>query len=271
MDDARDRADVWLAAGSDEPQLVVVGLPWSQRSSGMALAPLALRDRLSRFSTSHSERHVDIAQVSVDDLGNWPVTGLEGADLQLYLSSRADDLHPQGITFFLGGDDGISQAIVGATTADLIRFSSRQPVDGDQLAGVRRVTIGAHGFTGVAQRRHVGPDTTIPHGQIAELGMATVIDLALEELAGSEKIHVSIDLDVLDPSFVPGSPDAIPGGLGVRQLAEGVRLCAASARVSSMDLVGADVYLDESGRTLDVGCHLLLSGAMGFRERSMGK
>ncbi len=265
MDDVRGHADVWLARGGEQPQVAVVGLPWSQHS-GIALAPLALRDRLSRFSTFHSERQSDVAEVRAFDMGNWPVLGLDLADLQGYLSSRIDQLRSPGLTFFLGGDDAICQAIRGAMRADLLRFSSNRLAEEEQLGAVRTVTIGAHGFARTPKDRPAEPGTTFTHEQIEDEGMGTIVDRALGELE-SQDIHVSIDLDALDPSLVPGSRDAMPGGLVVRQLAEGVRLCAASPKVSSIDFVGADVQLDESGRTLDVSCHLLLTAVMGFRER----
>lgn len=260
MDEAKGRADVWLAGEANEPQVVVVGLAWSPASEGVALAPLAVRDRLSRFSTYHSERQTDFSDVPARDGGNWPVAGLDPHGLQEYISSRIDELPKPGLSLFLGGDDAIGAALVAALGAGLIRFSS-SPVTVD---GVETVTIGVHGFT-----RAAGADTILTNDQIAREGTRMIVDRALRKLATSETIHVSVDLDALDPAYAPGSPDSMPGGLDVRQLADAVRRCAASPKVSSMDFVGVDPPLDASGRTLDVTCHLLLCAVTGFKEKSL--
>lgn len=258
MDDAPGRAGVWLARESENPQVVVVGLPWSPTSQGVALAPLGVRGRLNRFDTSHSEGETDFSDVPVRDNGNWPVTGLSQDELLGYISSRRDELPSPGLSLFLGGDDAITSAIVGALGTDLVRISCTA-MGVDQ---VETVTIGAHGFT-----RHDGSEA-LTNDEIDAEGIPTIVDRALDKLAMSRTIHVSVDLDALDPAFAPASPGSMPGGLDVRRLAEAVRRLARSPKVSSMDFIGADVHLDGSGRTLDTTCHLLLSAVTGFRERS---
>ena len=263
MDEALDRADLWLAREHNDARLIVIGLPWSSGSQGLAIAPLSVRDRLGRFSTFHTERETDFADVPVRDAGNWPVTGLDPAELEAYLTSRLHELPARGLTVFLGGEDLITRAIIAATGASLIRFSAGSPADATE--GVEAVTIGVHGFGGPGSHR----DTTLTNTQIGKEGMRMIVDRALGKLAMSEKIHVSVDLDVLDPAFAPASPDSMPGGLDVRELAEAVRRSAASPKVSSMDFVGVDANLEDSDRTLDVTAHLFLSAVTGFKERSL--
>ena len=263
MDETPDRADLWLARESNDPRLIVVGLPWSSGSEGLAIAPLSMRDRLARFATSHTERGTDFGDVPVRDGGNWPVTGLDTDELETYLRSRLGELPTRGLSIFIGGADPVTRAIVAATGASLIRFSAR-PI-AEPLDGVETVTIGAHGFAGRGEQS----DTVLTSDQIGKEGMRMIVDRALGKLAMSETIHVSVDLDVLDPAFAPASPDSMPGGLDVRNLADAVRRSAASPKVSSMDLVGVDANLDDSERTLDVSAHLLLSAVTGFKERSL--
>lgn len=263
MGETRDRADRWLTRESNNPQLIVVGLPWSSGSQGLAIAPLSVRDRLGRFSTFHTERETDFGDVPVRDAGNWPVMGLDQDELEAYLASRLDELPARGLSIFIGGEDAITRAIVAATGASLIRFSAG-PRTG-AMEGVETVTIGAQGFGGPGEHS----DTVLTNDRIGKEGMRMIVDRALSKMAMSETIHVSVDLDVLDPAFAPASPDSMPGGLDVRQLADAVRRSAANPKVSSMDLVGVDADLDDSDRTLDVVAHLLLSAATGFKERSL--
>ena len=67
--------------------------------------------------------------------------------------------------------------------------------------------------------------------------------------------------------IAPGCPGARPGGLSVRDLAEGVRRCARNPKVVSIDLVEVDPEADRDGLTLDAMAHLMLSAVAGYAER----
>jgi formiminoglutamase len=273
MGENPERADLWLARDNDDPDIAVVGLPWAREAPGRARVPLEARDRLRRFSTYHSERDTDFSGLAAADAGNWPVTGVDLSELIDYLKNRIPDLEGR-LRIFLGGEDAVSEAIIEslpAETVGVIRFTVR-PTAGDSLLADRDVAlIGVQGFAASASdheaARHSGT-STISNRQMEKEGMRMTVDRALGKLAMSEVIHVSVDLDVLDQSHVPGAPDALPGGLTVRQLSDAVRRCGANVKVRSMDFVGADADLD-STQTLDVLCHLLLSAVAGYAERAL--
>jgi formiminoglutamase len=273
MGEGSQRADLWLAGDSEDPDITVVGIPWARESSGKARVPLEVRDRLGRFSTYQSERDTDFSGLAAADVGNWPVTGLDLSELVEYLKKRIPDLKGR-LPIFLGGEDPVSEALVEslpAETVGVIRFTVR-PTAGDSLLANRDVAlVGVQGFAASASEhvvaRHSGT-STISIRQIEKEGMRMTVDRALGKLAMSEVIHVSIDLDVLDQTHVPGAPDALPGGLTVRQLSDAVRRCGANVKVRSMDFVGADADVD-STQTLDVLCHLILSAVAGYAERAL--
>lgn len=273
MNESRDRADLWLAQESANPDVTVVGLPWAPKQPGRARVPLAVRERLRRFSTYHSERDTDFGALTANDAGNWPVTGLDRDELMEYLAGRVPDL-TGGLQLFVGGEDTISAALVESLpteTVGVIQFTVRPTLGGSHQPNRDAVLIGIQGFASSAAEldtaRRSGA-TTISNRQIEKEGMRMTVDRALGKLAMSEAVHVNVDLDVLDQAHVPGSPDALPGGLTVRHLADAVRRCGANAKVRSMDFVGADSDLDP-GHTLDVLCHLLLSAVAGYAERAL--
>lgn len=271
MRESPGRADLWLARDSDDPDVTVVGLPWAPGAPGRARVPLVVRDRLRRFSTFHSERDTDFSGLAAADQGNWAVTSLDLRELVDYLKARIPDLHGR-LSIFLGGADGVSEAIVDslpAETVGVIRFTVRPPAGDSSLTERDEALIGVQGFAASAKdheaARHSGT-STITNRQMEKEGMRMTVDRALGKLAMSEAIHVSIDLDVLDQVHVPGAPEALPGGLTVRQLSDAVRRCGANVKVRSIDFVGADADLD-STQTLDVLCHLFLSAVAGYAER----
>ena len=101
------RADVWLAQDSSDPDVLVVGVPWSE-DSRCDLAPLALRERLHRFSTSEEEWGVDFSGLRVRDEGNWAVSELDEQAMVEQVRRLANGLPDVSLRLFLGGSSAIS-------------------------------------------------------------------------------------------------------------------------------------------------------------------
>jgi arginase len=94
---------------------------------------------------------------------------------------------------------------------------------------------------------------------VDEMGMAAVIRAAFRRLAerGVDAVHVSFDLDVLDPTVMPGTGTTVDGGLTFRE----ARLLARALQetdlsVVSLDIVELNPLLDPSGRSTEVAAHL---------------
>jgi agmatinase len=61
-------------------------------------------------------------------------------------------------------------------------------------------------------------------GEMLDRGVETVIDRAIDEaLDGPEFIYLSVDIDVLDPGFAPGTGTPEPGGMQPADLLRAVR------------------------------------------------
>jgi arginase family enzyme len=110
--------------------------------------------------------------------------------------------------------------------------------------------------------------TVVTTEHVERIGMKTAVDVALNQLSAfCDRIYVDVDLDVLDRAFAPACPGARPGGLTVRQLSQGVALCAAHPSVRALDLVEVDPTADVDHQTLDVMAHLLLTAVAGYATR----
>ena len=290
------RADLWLAQDHPDPEILVVGVPSARASlspSRADLTPLELRGRLSRFSTYHSEWGVDFDAVTVRDEGNWPVSELDMHQIRGAVEELAAELKPAPLTLFLGGDNAITRPLVNAQSKDskrvgLITFdahhdvrtldlgpSNGAPVRGlieeDGLPGPNVAQIGIHSFANSAGYRSFCEEqgvTVLTVGDIEQRGIGSVVEDALTVLTVKcDVIYVDVDIDVLDRAHAPACPGARPGGMSIRDLAEGVRRCARHPKVTAMDFVEVDAEADRDGLTLDAMAHLLLSAVAGYAER----
>lgn len=80
---------------------------------------------------------------------------------------------------------------------------------------------------------------------IDELGMSEVAKQALEIVnAGTAGFHVSFDLDGCDPDVIPGTGTTVPGGVSYREAHLLLEECASNGRMTSMEVVELNPFLD---------------------------
>jgi arginase len=92
-----------------------------------------------------------------------------------------------------------------------------------------------------------------------EQGMARVARSALEYLAGATTLHVSWDMDSLDPHVVAGVGTPVSGGLTYREAHLLAEMLADDGRVRSFDLVEINPILDRENHTARVAVELAAS------------
>ena len=80
-------------------------------------------------------------------------------------------------------------------------------------------------------------------------GAARVIRRALKDLAHLDRVHLSFDLDVVDPEVAPGVGTPVRGGLTYREAHLLMELLADSQKVTSLDLVEVNPVLDLKNST----------------------
>jgi arginase len=92
---------------------------------------------------------------------------------------------------------------------------------------------------------------------IDEIGMAAVTHKALEQLAHLSRIHLSIDMDFLDPQIAPGVGTPVQGGLTLREARLFLEILADSQKVGSVDITEINPILDISNQTGQIAVNLL--------------
>jgi arginase len=92
-----------------------------------------------------------------------------------------------------------------------------------------------------------------------ELGMAAVARHALGRLRHLSRIHISLDMDSLDPAEAPGVGTPVPGGLSYREAHLLMEILGDSGQVSSLDIVEINPILDEMNKTAELAVELAAS------------
>jgi arginase len=95
-------------------------------------------------------------------------------------------------------------------------------------------------------------------------GVQPVIDEALERVTGGSFVHVSIDLDVVDPEVAPGVGDPVRGGLSYREAHLALELVAEAGVLDSIELVEVNPIRDHENTTAALAVGLAAS-ALGVR------
>ncbi|WP_336766218.1 arginase [Paenibacillus sp. USHLN196] len=95
---------------------------------------------------------------------------------------------------------------------------------------------------------------------IDRMGIQQVIEQAIAIAGeGTDGIHVSFDMDCLDPREAPGVGTPVPGGLNYREAHYALELIASTNQVTSMELVEVNPLLDHNRHTARLGVELIAS------------
>ena len=146
---------------------------------------------------------------------------------------------------FLCGEPGLDHLLgdlprvsIGPDQLDLFGVRSIDPLERD-LVRDRRVAI--------ADMR-----------AIDEFGVGVLIRRVIERVkARNGVLHVSFDVDFLDPAVAPGVGTTVPGGATYREAHLVMELLHDSGVVRSLDIVELNPFLDERGRTARVAVELI--------------
>jgi len=94
---------------------------------------------------------------------------------------------------------------------------------------------------------------------IDEIGMKRVMEEALEGVDENTHLHVSFDVDFLDPSIAPGVGTTVPGGPNYREAQLVMEMIADTGRMASLDIVELNPIIDKRNRTARLAVDLVES------------
>ena len=94
---------------------------------------------------------------------------------------------------------------------------------------------------------------------IDEVGMKRAMEEALDGVDADTHVHVSFDVDFLDPSIAPGVGTTVPGGPNYREAQLVMEMIADSGRIGSLDIVELNPLLDARNATAQLAVDLVES------------
>ena len=94
---------------------------------------------------------------------------------------------------------------------------------------------------------------------IDEQGISTVANKAVMKFAHMKRMHLTLDMDALDPVEAPGVGTPVSGGITYREAHLLMEILADSKKMGSMDLVEINPILDVANKTAKLAVELTLS------------
>jgi arginase len=95
--------------------------------------------------------------------------------------------------------------------------------------------------------------------EIDRIGIERAVEEAIDRLRGAPFVHVSLDLDVLDPDVAPGVGTPVRGGLTYREAHLALELVAESGVAGSLEVVEVNPILDRENTTASLAVELIAS------------
>jgi arginase len=100
--------------------------------------------------------------------------------------------------------------------------------------------------------------------EIDRAGIEAAVDAALDRLRAAPWVHVSLDMDAVDPLHAPGVGTPVPGGITYREAHLAMEMLHESELMSSMQVVEINPILDHGNASADLAVELVCS-ALGKR------
>jgi agmatinase len=246
--------------------VAVVGAPMDDLVSdrpGARLAPRAIR-AASSPPGPHLEVKLDaFAELRVVDYGDAPVIPADPVTSHAAIEAAVGEVLAAGvIPLVLGGDHSITEPSVRACAAahgpvGIVHFDThtdtgeevfgvefshgtfmRRIIDAGHVDASRYAQIGLRGYwpgeAEFAWQAERGITSLFMH-DVRDLGIREVVRRTIDAV-GPGPTYLTVDVDVLDPAFVPGTGTPEPGGMTAVDLLLAVRTVAAE-----LDLIGLDV------------------------------
>ncbi|HEU4449646.1 MAG TPA: arginase [Gaiellaceae bacterium] len=171
-------------------------------------------------------------------------------DLNTPETSPSGNVHGMPLGAALGRAPGVFESAawpIPALDPDRVVLLGVRSLDEGERAFIRETGIGVYTMSELDRR-----------------GVEPAVREALDRVAGAPFVHVSLDMDVVDPEFAPGVGTPVRGGLSYREAHLALELVAESGLLRSLEVVEVNPILDRGNETAALAVELVAS-ALGAR------
>jgi arginase len=215
----------------------------------------------SLVQAAHAAGHIPLVlggdhSIAMGTLGG--MAGAHGRGGVLWIDAHGDLNRPQ--TSPTGNVHGMPLAAAVGVAGDAFATDAwpTPSVERIALVGVRSLDPGERALLRELDAK------VFTMSEIDRIGVHRATEEALSYLAGSAFVHVSLDLDAVDPMFAPGVGTPVRGGLTYREAHLALELVAESQLLDSLELVEVNPILDRENETGTLAVELAAS-ALGAR------
>ena len=171
----------------------------------------------------------------------------------IWMDAHGDSNTPK--TSPSGNVHGMPFAVAFGLAADPFPNELRGSVDGHNgvLIGLRSVDAGEK------ENIKTAGVTPITMADIDRMGMSAAMEKAIAVASKGDGIHLSLDMDAIDPAEAPGVGTPVRGGLTYREAQLAMEMLAASGKLRSLEIAEVNPILDQENRTAALAVELAAS------------
>lgn len=247
----------------------IVKIPFSSgslgKNEGCEEAPNLIVERLKKYELNEGEKSIilDVSEVKVDK-NNFDLTfeNIEKEQGDIFIGGDHSTTYPcfRGMK---GSDKGIiifdahPDLEVGTKTVDHESYL-RKLIEEKSVKKENVVLVGVRSFS-KNELRFIKDNKIkcISMKSIFENGFKETAEDVMEIALGFSDLYLSIDIDVLDPAFAPGTGYPETGGLTIRELLFFLQRFSKIRNLRRVDLVEVNPSKDKEGRTVDCGAKII--------------
>lgn len=159
-------------------------------------------------------------------------------------TSPSGNVHGMPLAVLLGRGDPRLLAVARGKQLDprYVALVGIRDVDRDEREAIRQAGISVYTMRDIDER-----------------GMGAVAREALSRVSPPGRVHVSLDIDALDPSEAPGTATSVRGGLTYREAHLLLEVVADEGLLGSLDVVEVNPMLDVRNQTAKTAVELVVS------------
>ena len=158
-------------------------------------------------------------------------------------TTPSGNVHGMPLAVAVGlGDEPFPEELRGSVDGSKAVLVATRSVDRGERANIERAGV-----------------TAITMADIDRVGMAAAMERAIAVASKGDGIHLSLDMDAIDPDEAPGVGTPVRGGLTYREAQLAMEMLAACGKLGSIEVAEVNPVLDEGNRTAQLAVELIAS------------